>query len=330
MIEDDIDHLRMLSDLLTRSGYQVRPTSSGKAGLRAARLMPPDLILLDVKLPDMDGFTVCRTLKADSLLIEIPVIFISGLDDVDSQAKGFQAGGRDYITKPFNEVVVLTRIQNQIQIQRLQREQRANAQQSERQRIARELHDSVNQTLFILGSTVQSLLLTDNNLTPALADQLNYVHRLSLTATNELRILLYELRPDVLRQASLSQLIRHLVQSLQLRTDAEFSVLGEDDETLIEVDEELKVVLYRIAQEALVNAVKHASARHIVVRTVGDIHNGMLQIEDDGVGLAATAPNSVGMGIANMRERASARGIGFSIESVPRHGTRIIASWQRE
>lgn len=327
VIDDNTEHLRLLSDLLTRSGYQVRPTRSGSAGLRAARMIPPDLILLDVKLPGEDGFAVCRALKADSDLVEIPVIFISGLDDRDSQAKGFQSGGQDYITKPFDEVVVLARIRNQIQIQYLQREQKAYAQQLERQRIARDLHDSVNQTLFMLGSTVQTLLLTENNLAPALADQLNYVHQLSQTAIDELRMLLYELRPEMLQHTSLIRLIQHRAQSLQLRTNAELAVIAPDDHAQFEPDVELKVTIFRIAQEALLNAVRHASAKHILVQFVGDARERGLCIEDDGIGFVESAASPTGMGITNMRERAAMAGISIGIETAPDAGTRITIHW---
>ncbi|NJK27411.1 MAG: response regulator, partial [Coleofasciculaceae cyanobacterium SM2_3_26] len=123
MIVDDMPvNLRLLSELLSRNGYRVRSVRTGQTALTAIEAQPPDLILLDVMMPEMDGYEVCDHLKADHRLRHIPVIFLSALDDVSGKVKAFKVGGADYITKPFQVEEVLARVEHQMTIQRLQRE----------------------------------------------------------------------------------------------------------------------------------------------------------------------------------------------------------------
>lgn len=113
MIVDDVsENLELLSTLLRRDGYRVRCAISGEMALRSIRLSPPDLILLDIMMPEMDGYEVCRRLKADPSTAEIPVIFVSALNTADSRAQASAVGGADYIVKPFRVQDVLNRIQN--------------------------------------------------------------------------------------------------------------------------------------------------------------------------------------------------------------------------
>ena len=112
IVDDSSASLKLMTTLLTNQGYQVRPASSGPLALRSVAIETPDLILLDVKMPDMDGYEVCRQLKADPQTCNIPLIFISGLDDVVNKVKGFAAGGVDYITKPFDSEDLLARIEH--------------------------------------------------------------------------------------------------------------------------------------------------------------------------------------------------------------------------
>ncbi|PID57366.1 hypothetical protein CSB45_07525 [candidate division KSB3 bacterium] len=122
IVDDFRDNLRLLSGLLTDAGYIVRPVTSGKLALASARTTPPDLILLDIMMPGMSGYEVCRKLKADRALRAIPIIFISALDGIDDKVKAFSSGGVDYITKPFHAAEVLARVSTHLTLQRLQNE----------------------------------------------------------------------------------------------------------------------------------------------------------------------------------------------------------------
>ncbi len=117
IVDDTLENVRLLSTLLTKHGYKVRGVTNGEMALKAVRKVPPQLILLDVKMPDIDGYEVCRRLKQIPVISEIPVIFLSALDDVEEKVKAFEVGGIDYITKPFQLQEVLIRVENQLKIQ---------------------------------------------------------------------------------------------------------------------------------------------------------------------------------------------------------------------
>ncbi|MEG3875986.1 response regulator [Microcoleus sp. herbarium7] len=122
IVDDTPENLQVLSATLSDRGYKVRGVINGKMAIRAARSGSPDLILLDIKMPEIDGYEVCGLLKADPKTSEIPVIFISALDEVLDKVTAFQVGGVDYITKPFHVAEVLARIEHQLTIQRLKKQ----------------------------------------------------------------------------------------------------------------------------------------------------------------------------------------------------------------
>lgn len=121
IIDDSPDNLSVLVQILTQNGFQVRPALSGEIALKAAREDIPDLILLDIMMPGMDGFEVCARFKADSRTRDIPIIFISALGDTENKVRGFEAGGVDYITKPFDTAEVLARVKTHLSLQDMQR-----------------------------------------------------------------------------------------------------------------------------------------------------------------------------------------------------------------
>jgi PleD family two-component response regulator len=114
IVDDTPANLNVLSAILGKRGYRVRPAINGALALKAAQKAAPDLILLDVQMPGLDGYEVCRQLKGDAQTRAIPVIFISALDDVLDKVEAFQVGGVDYITKPFQIEEVLARVENQL------------------------------------------------------------------------------------------------------------------------------------------------------------------------------------------------------------------------
>src|ERR687885_2650427 len=114
IVDDTPENLQVLSATLLERGHKVRGVINGKMAIRAARAGSPDLILLDIKMPEMDGYEVCMQLKADPKTSEIPVIFISALDEVLDKVTAFEVGGVDYIAKPFQCEEVLARVKNQL------------------------------------------------------------------------------------------------------------------------------------------------------------------------------------------------------------------------
>lgn len=122
IVDDMPENIRMLIELL-KDDYITIPAKSGEAAILKAQKAPqPDLILLDVLMPDMDGYEVCQKLKQEDATREIPVIFLTGLDEVDNEAKGFAEGAVDYVTKPFQPVTVKARVKSHIELSRTMKE----------------------------------------------------------------------------------------------------------------------------------------------------------------------------------------------------------------
>ncbi len=120
IVDDKLENIRFLSEFLATHQYQVRKAISGQAALTAATTLPPDLILLDINMPGMNGYEVCQQLKSNPQTTSIPIIFLSAADDLEGKVKAFQVGGSDYIIKPFQLEEVLVRVKNQLTIRQLQ------------------------------------------------------------------------------------------------------------------------------------------------------------------------------------------------------------------
>ena len=120
IVDDTLPNLRALSKMLTQAGYEVRGAQNGRTALMIIDTKPPDLILLDINMPEMSGYEVCQRLRANEKSKHIPVIFISALDELSNKVKAFEVGGTDYITKPFRVEEVLARVQTHLSLHTLQ------------------------------------------------------------------------------------------------------------------------------------------------------------------------------------------------------------------
>jgi sigma-B regulation protein RsbU (phosphoserine phosphatase) len=134
IVDDTPANLRLLSQMLTQRGHHVRAVTSGPRALASAQMSLPNLILLDIKMPEMNGYEVCERLKADAQTRDVPVIFISALDELQDKVRAFAVGGVDYITKPFQVEEVIARVETHLTLRRLQQQL-----ESANQKMAREL-----------------------------------------------------------------------------------------------------------------------------------------------------------------------------------------------
>ncbi len=169
IVDDETANLKLLKDLLSREGYEVRPADRPQLAINSALAKPPALILLDVRMPEMDGFEVCKRLKQDSRAGDIPIIFISALQDVKDKIRGFEAGGVDYITKPFQEAEILARVRTHIQLHRMQQ----NLEQ-----LVEERTFELNESRFHLKQKVRELQESEKRLSliyDSTADELFYI-----------------------------------------------------------------------------------------------------------------------------------------------------------
>ncbi|MEK0178060.1 response regulator [Microcoleus anatoxicus] len=158
LIVDDIStNLQLLAQILSEQGYKTRTAPNGQLALRSIDLTPPDLILLDIMMPTMDGYQVCHALKASPKTKDIPVIFISALNEVFDKVKAFEVGGVDYITKPFHDQEVLVRVSNQLiqrrLFQKIQQQNHSLESEILERKVAQEETDFLLNTTFAMAET---------------------------------------------------------------------------------------------------------------------------------------------------------------------------------
>jgi adenylate cyclase len=174
IVDDTLNNLTLLERILSKKGYEVRLASSGQRGLEAVELTQPDLILLDIMMPGIDGYEVCSRLKASDRTRGIPIIFLSALVEVSHKVKAFNAGGVDYIIKPFEAVEVLARVENQLRLRELELQLTHKNQMLQREIAFRE--EAEIETRLLLETTkfqkeeIEELLL--NILPKPIADRL--------------------------------------------------------------------------------------------------------------------------------------------------------------
>lgn len=160
LVVDDVPALRRLvGEMLKENGHTVASAGSGEEALALARRMSLDLIILDITMPDMDGYEVCRRLKADENTSAVPVIFISALGETFEKVQAFSVGGIDYITKPFQVDEVLARVQNHLTMQGLRQELLMANTELEQRVVERtsELQDNVEKLQQTLDSTILAM-----------------------------------------------------------------------------------------------------------------------------------------------------------------------------
>jgi two-component system NarL family sensor kinase len=467
LIVDDIpENLQLLAGMLSEQGYIVRLAPDGQLALQFVQSNPPDLILLDILMPDMDGYEVCNQLKRSPTTQDIPVIFVSALHEVFDKVKAFSVGGVDYITKPFEVREVLARVENQLRLSRfskqlLEQNARLSKEIEERKRIEHErkraqealqaseaelraLFAAIPDPLFVINSvgrvlklvplapeqlykpadeqigrtlheifeqgqadiflsyiqqalSTQQILNVEYSLTrggretwlaarispisqdlviwlardisdrkqaeeasilaernriardihDTLAQVLTGVvvhmeaakvvvpeeskarthiiqaHSLARDGLAEARRSVWALRPQVLEQGNLSQALESLVHGLTAGT----AIKGQCtiEETRYPLPSDVETNLLRIAQEAFVNALKHAQAKAVQVELTFGSQAVSLCVRDDGRGFNPELQRGKGFGLVGMRERIQSLGGWLTIASQPGQGTEVIA-----
>ena len=158
IVDDSPENLRLLTEVLKRGGLVPRPVTSGRLAIEAAVIDSPDLVLLDMSMPEMSGLDVCRWFKRDERLRNIPIIFISGLQGTEDKIEAFRAGGIDYVSKPFQELEVLIRVKTHLRLRELQAEMSSHNAELER-RVADEvkaISASQMATIFALAKLAEA------------------------------------------------------------------------------------------------------------------------------------------------------------------------------
>ncbi|MDY6940485.1 MAG: hybrid sensor histidine kinase/response regulator [Cyanobacteriota bacterium] len=309
IVDDTPNNLRLLSQMLSENGYKVRKAPNGRWALQAVEIVAPDLILLDIRMPEMDGYEVCRRLKASSHAGDIPVIFISALDDASDKVHAFEVGGVDYITKPFQVQEVLARVSNHLNIQRLQQQlktQNTQLQEEIRERqkaesglrvflhaVSHDLRNPVTGMSMVLGNLLSASEAADTVPIPrAVLDrmanscdrQLNLIESLLETQKGEIWGVSLQLEP-----LSLQTLIRDLVaewQPMLQKSKATIEYGVSEDLPLIQAD---RPQLWRVFENLLANALKHnPPGLHLTLNVQLDVEANCVRctLADDGVGMS--------------------------------------------
>lgn len=172
LVVDDLpQNLKLITEILGQSGFQVRPATSGELALRSISIELPDLILLDINMPDMNGYELCRKIKENEQSRQVPVIFLSALDDVNDKLGGFEAGGVDYITKPFHPAELLARVTSHLSLCRLQIQMEENnrllqLEIIERRRVEKDLREATEKykTVFEANGSAMVIISRDTSI----------------------------------------------------------------------------------------------------------------------------------------------------------------------
>ncbi len=281
LVVDDVpDNLRLLSSVLSNEGYIVRCVVSGAAALMGAQAHPPDLILLDVMMPEMDGYQVCQHLKENERTKRIPIIFISALDEAWDKVRAFTVGGVDYVTKPFQVVEVLARINTHITLSRQQQELMAlNIRQHEMEKLHQLKDNFLSRISHELRTPLASMRMAIRMAAQAPSEEkrAHYLEILESECDREI-----ELVEDLLRVRGLeagTQILAREVITLQdwlprlIQNFKPYDAcpppvlhLDSTDPLAVETD---PFYLGRIIRELLVNAYKHATSPQEIQIQVG-------------------------------------------------------------
>lgn len=353
IVDGDPAGRKSLASLLFPSEYRLVFASSGHDAIRKAVGSEPLLILLNPNIPAPDGFDLCRMIRGNPVLREIPILLVTAVDDEDARRRGLEAGADGFIHQPYDRSETRSRIRTVIRLNRFRKYQddvdllhRAEeevirhrqqletlsrrllqAQEEERRAIARELHDEVGQILTVLKI---NLVLTQREVRDSvgprlLAESVDLVDRL----IGQVRDLWRNLRPSLLDELGLPAALQALVDSAAKRAglDVEFQA----DPRIERLAPDWEITCYRVVQESLTNVIRHSRAQCVRVELAQSEAYFHMSIVDDGIGfdveevLSGTSAGAH-MGLLGMRERLSLVGGTLSIESRPGHGTQVRVS----
>lgn len=296
LVVDDVpDNLRLLSEVLVRQGYEVRSAISGSIALMAAVNLRPDLILLDVNMPQMDGYQVCECLKADERTCEIPVIFLSAMGETIDKVRAFRVGGVDYITKPFQVEEVVVRIENQLNLRRMQIElSQALAKEQELSRLRSEFVSMVSHDFRTPLCSIQGFaeLLRLNRANLSLEKQEQYLDRINVSVENLIflldeMLLISRFEAGKLEcrfaKIELESFCQDLIETVQFTSPHAIHLSGSVILPQFQTDPTL---LQQILSNLLSNAVKYSPTRCEVQLNFQALnHQVRFEVIDRGIGI---------------------------------------------
>jgi signal transduction histidine kinase len=336
IVDDDPLSLATLESILDGQGYDVICATNGTDALHQADSLMPDLILVDVMMSIMDGFEVCRRIRATPKLAEMPIIILTALDDRASRLLGIESGADDFLTKPIDRQELRLRVNTILRLNRYRTllTQRENlrrmaesvvaAQEEERKRLSRELHDDLGQALIAHILNLHNLQGDLPLPVDILSKRLDTLMVDANQTLQKMHLLAQDIRPTLLDTLGLRSALETYSHEFSLRT--KLPVLFEADPEIPEIPDVHAITLYRILQETLTNVGKHSKASQVWVELNIDELNIILTVQDNGTGFSngQTASNQ-GIGLAGIRERLTLVGGKLTISTSASKGTVISA-----
>jgi signal transduction histidine kinase len=289
IIDDTPANLDVLTSVLTERGHKVRPAINGEIGLRAAAKAKPDLILLDIRMAEINGFEVCERLKADPVTQDIPVIFISALDATEDKVRAFESGGVDYITKPFQVTEVLARVELQLRIQWQRRRIEALSAFKD-ELIGIVSHDLKNPLSLVLGYTeiLQSDIANGSPIDSSMLagieragqSMLSLIHDLLDTARHEQRIPLH--LADVHLQALVAEQLSAFPYQIRAKSIT-LEQAFDPDWIMVQIDSRR---FAQVIANLISNAIKYSPPHTIITVSVyRDHEHAVIDVADQGYGI---------------------------------------------
>ena len=336
IVDDNAASRDTLESALIEQGYHLHMAENGQQALIQAEELHPDLILLDVMMPGMDGFEVCRRIRTTNGLEEVPIIMITALDDNASRLEGIESGADDFISKPFDLQELRARVRTITRLNRYhtlleQREslrdmaQRlVSAEEEERMRISRELHDELGQ---LLAAELMDIRNLQSDLTIPevdLFERLEKLHNQTYEVMIKIRRLAHDLRPPLLSALGLKMALQSHCSKFASHSHIPVSI--EIDDGVEELPDMYHIILYRVLQEALTNIAKHANASRAWVELSLEDDHAILTVQDNGRGLPDGKEKPNGIGVVGMTERVSLVGGNLDLRSGKNGGTILSAS----
>ncbi len=349
-VDDEPQNLILMEALLSPGGYEIVSAAGGAEALEIIRTEQIDICLLDVMMPGLDGFEVCRLIKSDEERTNIPVIMITAHGDMEKRIQGTEAGAEDFISKPFDSTEVLARIkmllhaksQNERRFKTLSAGLEVSARKASdadirnfarrviemeeqlRKKVVSELQDKIASNLTAIG--INLTLMSGERAVHEpkhFHTNVQQAYQSITEVSRSLRCIMDGLRPQILDDFGLLPALRWYADDFSKQTG--ITVLIEADEHFPRLKEEKETALFTIAQEALMNAAKHADTPTVTIKLHHDGTVIELAVVDEGKGRTAASSSPVqegsGWGMKIMRARAELIGGQFFVVSVPENGT---------
>jgi len=341
VVDDTPENLRLLIDFLRNENYTVRLAPSGALALQAVEQEAPDLILLDINMPGMDGYEVCRRLKAQQRLQEIPVIFISAYNETMDKVKAFEVGGVDYVTKPFQFEEVQARVETHL---KLRRAQSALRESFENLRSLEELRDNlVHMVVHDMRSPLTALITNLDFLKQDLAGHIASQsmedidaavaggRRLNHMADELLDVSRLEARkmPIERVQCDLAEVVRAALENVKTRESGREVVLEAPQPVPLPVDVK---ILGRVIENLVGNGMKHTPPGQPLIVSVSASEKGggaRVAVRDHGPGIPAELREKIFDKFGTLRSRneqkhhSAGLGLAYCKLAVEAHGGRI-------